>query len=124
MSLAAGQLALMKRVATMPDAPNVVWPNGEPADLPRLVMQPSGGGQSVATISGVTDATPEIVVRVETESGQFTGASDALVAALMDRFKPGDRFDGVRIIAAPQPRAPIEGTPYVVPVVIRGRQFF
>lgn len=125
MSLSTGQQALIRRIVTMDGAPNIRLPNGPGADLPRYVVQVSGGSQSGFGVDGSTEARPEIVVRVETISDTYATESDALVSALVDRFSPGDTFDGIEITSAPLPRAPIEGNGiYAVPVIISGRFIF
>lgn len=125
MSLTTGQQALVARIINMPGRPNVVLPNGPSADCPRYVIQKAGGAQRTAGLDGRTDGTPEIVVRVETKS-TYDVENDALVAALVARFRPGDRFDGVTIIEAPLPRPalPPVGGVYAVPVRIRGQYSF
>ena len=125
MSLTAGQQALIRRIVTMTTSANIVLPNGPGAALPRYVVQVSGGSQRTATVDGVTDARPEIVVRVETVADAYATDNDALVAALVARFRPGDKFDGVTVIDAPLPRPPLVGDGvYSVPVIIRGRFSF
>lgn len=124
MSLTDGQQALINRIVTMSGAPNIVVPEGPGKGLPRYVVQVSGGSQSTIGASRVTDARPEITVRVETEKGSYATDNDALVKALVARFAVGDTFDGVTILAAPLPRPPIPGAVYSVPVVIRGQTFF
>lgn len=126
MSITTGQTAIMTRIATMETDANIVWPDGPGAGLPRYVMQAAGGAQRTATLAGQTDADPEVVVRVETLAGTYATANTTLVAALVARFRPGDRFGGVTILDAPSVRPPlpvIEGV-YSVPVVIRGRFYF
>lgn len=124
MSLTAGQQALINRLVTMTDPPNIVLPNGPGKGLPRYVVQVSGGAQGTATLGGETEATPEIVIRVETEDGGYAVESDTLVAALVARFAVGDRFGGVTIAEAPLPRPAIPGACYAVPVIVRGRTSF
>jgi hypothetical protein len=73
-------------------------------------------------MDGDTDHTVELIVRVESAKNAFTDENDRLVKLLIDRFKVGDRFEGVTIEERPSPRAPFEGEGvYVTPVVIRGR---
>lgn len=125
MSLTAGQQALIYRLVTMSGGTNVVLPNGPGKGLPRYVVQVSGGAQRTATLGGRTDATPEIVVQVETEADDYVTANNALVAALVARFAVGSRFDGVTITDAPLPRpALVGGGVYSVPVVVRGQTSF
>jgi hypothetical protein len=122
MSLTLGQAALIRRIVTMTTDANIVLPNGPGAGLPRYVVQAAGGTQRTRTIDGVTEARPEIVVRVETEAGAYATESDSLVADLVARFDVGDSFDGVTIIERPSPRPPLpvaDGV-YSVPVIIRG----
>lgn len=133
MSITLGQQALIDRVVSMTDPPNIVLPNGEPFDLPRYVIEVAGGAQQRETVGGLTRANPEIVVRVETRivavdnTFSLTDESNALVEALVERFAVGDRFDGVTIVEAPSPRPALpvqDGDTYSVPVVIRGRCYF
>lgn len=124
MSLSTGQQALIRRVVTMDSPPNIMLPNGPGKGLPRYVVQVSGGSQRTAMLDGTTDAYPEIVVQVETESSEYATENDTLVAALVARFKPGDKFDGVTIMDAPLPRSAVPGPCYSVPVIIRGRMSF
>jgi hypothetical protein len=133
MSITIGQQALIDRIVTMTDPPNIVLPGGESFDLPRYVIQVAGGAQQRETVGGLTRANPEIVVRVETKTvsddNTFAGTaeSNALIEALVERFAVGDRFDDVTILEAPSPRPPLpvlDGDTYSVPVVIRGRCYF
>ena len=126
MDITDGQLALMQRVATMPDAPNIVWPDGPGAGSPRFVMQASGGSQRTFTIRGTTEANPEIVVRVETDEGDLGRANKELVSRLVARFPVTLRFDGLTILSAPEVRPPLPATGgvYSVPVIITARQYF
>ena len=125
MSMTNGHQAIISRIVTMSGAPNVVLPNGPGKDCPRFVVQEAGGSQRTATVAGETDAYPEVIVRVETDTAYAT-ENNALVAALVARFAPGSRFDGVTILDAPLPRAPLPVTEgvYSVPVIIRGRISF
>ena len=110
MSITLGQKAIINRIVTMADPPNICLPNGEAFGLPRYVIQVAGGAQQRETVGGLTRANPEIVVRVETktvtddEGFALTTENDALVEALVARFAVGDRFDGVTILEAPSPR--------------------
>lgn len=126
MSLTTGQQALVRRIMTMPDRPNVVWPGGGDKPLPRYVIQNAAGAQSRFGIDGTTESYPEINVRVETDSNNpDASANDALVAKLDARFRPGDTFDGVEIVDATWPRQPLLSTGvYAVPVIIRCRYIF
>ncbi|HBT01653.1 MAG TPA: hypothetical protein DEB47_17755 [Citreicella sp.] len=132
MSITEGHQALIRRIVTMSGAPNIVLPGGPGKALPRIVVQVSGGSQRTMGLSGATDSTPEITVRVETAQKDAQGrdayatANDALVAALVARFAVGGTFDGVTIEDAPLPRPalPVTDGVYSVPVIIRGRLFF
>ena len=126
MSLTDGQQALIRRIVEMTRTAGVVLPNGKDAPLPRYVIQAAGGTQRTATIGGKTEATPEIVVRVETMQGDYATDNDALVSDLVDLFAVNDRFECVTILDAPLPRPPlpvVDGV-YSVPVIIRGRTYF
>ncbi|MBR9841435.1 MAG: hypothetical protein GYB50_26815 [Rhodobacteraceae bacterium] len=125
MSITTGQQALINRVVTMASPPSIVLPNGPGKGLPRFVIQTAGGSQQPSTLTGETRAFPEILVRVETNAfpeGQYLIQSDALVAALVARFPPGVKFDGVKIDRAPDVRPPLPVTDgvYAVPVYVRG----
>lgn len=125
-SIVDAQNALIARLKAMPGAPSIVEPNdAEGADLPRIVVQVVAPRQSPFDATGNTLADAEINARIEVEDGNFTGASDILVAAIQSQFRPGTQFDGVTIITAPQPSISyqIDGV-YHVPVTIRGRCYF
>jgi hypothetical protein len=125
MSISTGQQALIRRIVTMTTDANIVLPNGSTHNLPRYVVQSSGGSQRSLGASGLTEAFPEIVVRVETVADAYATQNDQLVAALVARFSVGDVFDGVEITEAPLPRAPLGMSEvYSVPVIIRGRMVF
>ncbi|MBN8189551.1 hypothetical protein JF540_22965 [Salipiger thiooxidans] len=129
MSLTEGQQALIRRIVTMGGGTNVSLPNGPGKALPRYVVQAAGGSQRTLGLSKVTDARPEISVRVEVAAwpdGQYATQSDTLVAALVARFAVADQFDGVTIEDAPnvRPPMPVSDGVYCVPVIIRGRCFF
>lgn len=129
MSITAGQQALIRRILTMTTSANIVVPNGSAKGLPRYVVQASGGSQRTLGLSKITDARPEITVRVETgvwPDVQYSTLSDTLVAALVARFAVSDQFDGVTIEDAPSVRPPLPVTDgvFAVPVIIRGRCFF
>lgn len=124
MSITDGQRAMINRIVENA-AVDVVLPNGPGKSCPRFVVQEAGGAQSRVGVSIMTDADPEIVVRVETDTDYAT-ENNALVKALVALFRPSDEFDGVTILDAPLPRPPlpvIEGV-YSVPVIIRGRMNF
>lgn len=126
MSLTDGQQALIRRIVTMTRTAGVVLPSGKTTGLPRYVIQEAGGTQRTTTIGGKTEATPEIVVRVETAAGDYATQNNQLVSDLVDRFAVNARFDGVTILDAPLPRPPlpVSGGVYSVPVIIRGRTYF
>lgn len=125
MSLVSGQQALIRRIVTMSTAASIVLPNGPGASLPRYVLLEAGGSQRTRTLDGVTEARPEILVRVETET-IYSTESNQLVAALVARFPVNSSFDGVKILDAPLPRPPLPVTDgvYSVPVVIRAFMSF
>lgn len=125
MSMTDGQQKLINRIVTMDDPPNIALPNGPGVGLPRYVVQEAGGSQNTFDMAGAVESFPEIVVRVETEDGEYATQNNALVKALVTRFKPGSRFDGITILDAPSPRPPLRGGGvYAVPVIIRGRYVF
>jgi hypothetical protein len=126
MSMTDGQQALIRRIVTMDDPPNIALPNGPGVGLPRYVIQEAGGSQNTFDMAGTVESFPEIVVRVETEDGEYATENNALVKALVARFKPGSRFDGITILDAADPRPPLPGggDVYAVPVIIRGRYVF
>lgn len=128
MSKSDGHIAIMTRLATMPDAPNVIWPNDDgktPNGLPRIVMSAAGGPQSTVGLTLATDATPEVLAMVETAKGDFGAASRQIVNQIMARFPVGLGFDGVVIETAPDERPPMPSSAaHRVPVYIRGRIFF
>ena len=126
MSIRTGQDRLIERLVTMPDAPNIKIPEGSGVSLPRYIVQYAGGAQNTDTIDGQTEASPEILVMVETRRDQLTNKSNELIGKLYDRFVPGDSFSGVTIRSVPDVRPPLpsDGDVYRVPVYIRGRYQF
>lgn len=121
MSITTGHQALIKRIVQMSTTANIVLPNGPGKDLPRYVIQAAGGSQRTATVGGITESYPEIVVQVETGT-DYADDNDDLVADLVSLFAVNSRFDGVTIIDAPLPRPPlpVDRGVYSVPVIIRG----
>lgn len=127
MSITTGQQKLINRVVTMASPPNIIIPGGKSKDMPRYVIQAAGGSQqTVFRNKGMTDATAEINVRVETGTDVYSVIeNDSLVAALVARFPVGASFDGITILDAPLPRPPVTSAGvYAIPVIIRGRFFF
>jgi hypothetical protein len=125
MSMTDGQQKLINRIVTMDDPPNIALPNGPGVGLPRYVIQEAGGSQNTFDMAGTVESFPEIVVRVETEDGEYATGNNALVKALVARFKPGSRFDGITILDAANSRPPLTGGGvYATPVIIRGRYVF
>jgi hypothetical protein len=125
MSLTDGQQKMINHIVTMDDPPGIALPNGPGVGLPRYVIQEAGGLQRTFDMAGTVESFPEIVVRVETEDGEYATENNALVKALVARFKPGTRFDGVTILDPASPRPPLRGGGvYAVPVIIRGRYVF
>ncbi|KAF0675072.1 hypothetical protein [Profundibacterium mesophilum] len=124
MSITDGQEALIRHLLTMQGAPNIALPNDGGAELPRYVVQASGGAQRTILVDGTTDAFPEIVVLVETAKGRGAGQNNDFVKLLVGHFAPNTKFEGIQIIEAPFARPPLTGEVYSVPVVIRGRTFF
>ena len=120
MSLATGQQALIRRITASLPLVNIVLPNGQPKELPRYVIESTGGEQKAADISGTVEASVEITVRVETQKGQFASENNALVNDLVDLFQIGNRFDGITIIEAPVLESAELGAIYSVPVKIKG----
>lgn len=123
MRLTEAEDALIKRVRFTVDAPNVVLPDdSQSLPAPRWVIQRSTSRNPISTLEGGSDATAEILVRVETDEGRFGQDNIDLLNLLLDRFPFGARFSGVTIREAPDPRGSFtEGGVYVTPVFIRGR---
>lgn len=125
MSKADGHLAIMKRLKEMPGAPNIVWEDDDGSTsqaLPRIVLTPAGGSQRTALINGTTEAHPEVLAMVETEKGDFGRASRTIVNQIHARFTVNTRFDGLRVMDAPDERPPMpDSTIHRVPVYIRAR---
>lgn len=121
MSITTGQQALIKRIVQMSTTADIVLPNGKAKGLPRYVIQASGGAQRTRTISGTTEAYPEIVVKVETGT-EYATDNDTLISDLVTLFAVTTRFDGVTILDAPEvkPALPVTEGVYSVPVVIKG----
>lgn len=123
MSITDGQQALIRRIVTMTTEAGIVLPEApQGASLPRYVVQEAGGTQRSQTLDGLVESRPEIVVRVEVGQGNYTTESNALIAALSSRFKPGDEFDGIQITQPIDVRPPLPANQgiYSVPVIIRG----
>ncbi len=123
MSITDGHQLLVQHLIDMPGSTDIALPNGPGKELPRYVVEIAGGAQRTATHGGETDASPEIVVRVETRN-EYTTENDALVKALVNRFTPGTRIGTLTILDAPLPRPPLPGPTYSVPVIIRGSYSF
>lgn len=124
MSKSDAHLAIMKHLATMPDAPNVVWEDDDGSTsqaLPRIVLSSAGGAQRLVTIDGVTAADPEVLAMVETSKGDFGRTARTIVNQIYARFTPGTRFDGVTIRDAPDERPALsDDSLFRLPVYIRG----
>lgn len=123
MSIVDGHDAIIRRIVAMDGAPNISLPNDIGVDVPRYVIQEAGGSVSTVTIGGITMSEPEVAVRVETENGDSTGQSGAMIRALLDLFPVNLRFDGMKVIRSPDVRPALPGTPYSVPVIIRVRNY-
>ena len=126
MSQTDGHQAIISRIVANSGGTNIVLPNGPGKSLPRYVVQEAGGMQRTSTLAGLTDAIPEVVVRVETEAGTYATESNSLVKALVDIFPPALRFSGMTVVDAPDPRPPLpilDGV-YAVPVIIRAEFSF
>jgi len=107
MSLTDGHQAIIGRIVAEAGATSVVLPNGPGKGLPRYVVQEAGGTQRPIGVDGMTDATAEVVVRVETEAGAYATEANALASALVAMFPGGLRFDGMTVMDAPSVRPPL-----------------
>lgn len=126
MTFTEAQHALIRRLQAMPGRPPLVYPNAANiAPLPRIVVQVSVQTGVPLTMTGITDATTEIVVQVEVDEGTGVATADAIVQAICNHFPLYARFDGLLILQPPSPRPPLQGDGYfAVPVVIRARHNF
>lgn len=124
-SLVAGHQAMISRIVTLASIA-VVLPNGPGKPLPRYVVQEAGGSQRTSLLGGLTDADPEVVVRVEVDAGQYATQSNVLVDELAAMFPAGLRFGGMTVLDAPmvRPPMPVSDGVYSVPVIIRARFSF
>ena len=129
MSAAKAEQALINHVVTMASVAEVVVPQGEMKGLPRYVIRAAGAGTRTFDLSGTTEADVEIVVSVETDTGQYVTESNTLSDELETRFRPGTRITHggvtVTVLRPPETRPPIVGDGvYSVPVIIRGRVYY
>lgn len=121
MSLAIGHQKIIARlIDELPSGSNIVLPNGPRKDLPRYVVMEAAGRQRPVTLDGVSDAYPEVVVRVETQAGAYSTESSAMVQAIVDAFPLGLHFSGMVVHEAPasRPPLPVRDAVYSVPVVV------
>lgn len=126
MSMTDGHQAIISRIVSEAGSTSVVLPQGPGKGLPRYVVQEAGGAQRTITLEGDTFATPEIVVRVETVSGQYATENNALTKTLVQMFPPGLVFGDMKVREAPDVRPPLPATDgvYAVPVIIRAEFSF
>jgi len=126
MSMTDGHQAIIARIVAQAGATGVALPNGAGVGLPRYVVQEAGGAQRTVTLSGLTDARAEVVVRVETAADGYATANNALVKALVQMFPPGLRFGAMTVLQAPDVRPPLPVTDgvYSVPVIVRAEFTF
>lgn len=120
MSLTNGYQAIISRIVSELSGSNIVLPNGPGKPLPRYVVMEAGGRQQAATLDGISDAAPEVVVRVETVSGAYSTENNAMTQALVQAFPLGLPFSGMKVHRPPDVRPPLPVTDgvYSVPVVV------
>jgi len=121
------QNAIITRVRDIEGRPALIYDNedAEGVSLPRWSIQKaSSTARGVFINKSVTETDAEVMVRVETQSGDFDGEMNQLVKLLLAAFPVNSRFSGVRIITPPKVQAPYQtGASYAVPVIIRGRGY-
>lgn len=117
------QDALIAHLQAMPDRPAIAYPNGRVVtDLPRVAVEVPSGSERVVTIKGCGEGDAEILARVETQDGTFSGEAGQIANNILAHFAPVQRIDGVTIIERPTVRGSYrEDGIYYVPVIIRGR---
>lgn len=133
MSMTLGYKEIILRIVEgAPYGTSLVLPNtpaNEGFPLPRYVIQEAGGAQATRGLDGWTEATAEVVVRVETSTGGFATQSNDLVEALVALFPASLRFGvstDMTVLEAPNVRPPLPGEDgvYAVPVIVRARFSF
>ena len=119
-SITEARSAVISRILGMTGRPNVIQSNAPSKDCPRYVIQNAGQILQTATVDGTSRVDLEVLVRVETDAGDYDTENEALVQALIDRFPVTTRFDGVTVLRAPEPRpALVADGIYITPVYIR-----
>ena len=118
------QNAIMSRIRDIADRPGLIYPNDDSSlPLPRWKLQTaSSTGRGLLINRGLVETDAEVMVLVETASGDFDGEAGSLVKRLLAAFPVNLKFSGVRIFTPPKVQAPYHtGVSYAVPVIIRGR---
>jgi hypothetical protein len=87
------------------------------------VVQEAGGRQTRFGLDGKTEAYPEVLVRVETESGEYSTEASNMVRALVGVFPRGTRFGDYTVLDEPdvRPPLPVSDGVYAVPVYVSAR---
>lgn len=130
MSYTDAENGLIQHIMSIPGRPAIYYPDGQDVGLPRWNVQVAANAGRPITYSGTSRAMTELVVKVETEDGGFADQNGKLVEMLCQAFKvnqdintPSGRI--LRVMGAPEPRAPLSGGGiYARPVIIRARHFF
>lgn len=127
MSIATGHDAIIRRIINEFTGGNIVLPNGPSKDLPRIVLQEAGGVQLPFGLDGKTLSYPTVLVRVETDAGNYSTEATTIVNEIVSLFQPGiPAFDDVTVDRRPdvRPALPITNGVYAVPVYVRGRYVY
>ena len=120
------QNAIMARIRDIADRPSLIYPDeGVEAPLPRWVLEvASSTSRGLLINKALTETDAEVMVRVETASGDYGAESGSLVKKLLAAFPVSEKFSGVRIATPPKVQAPYStGASYAVPVIIRARAY-
>ena len=123
MNLIEAEDVLIERLIATPDAPSIVLPDdSQLLAAPRWVVQRSSPNHTANGLDGAVEGRAELLVRVETERGQFSQSNNELVVLLVQRFAVGLSIGGVSIKEPPDIRPSlVESGLLVTPVIIRGR---
>lgn len=127
MNYTEAEQAIIAAVAGIVGAPPIAYPDAaQPPALPRWVVQTATNSGRPVTYDGLTSGQTEILVRVETQDGDYARENTKYLSLLLDAFPAQRRlatYSGAEVLItqAPEPRPPIVGGGvYSRPVYIRG----
>ena len=115
---------VMSRLAEMPDAPPIRWPNAASSAgaIPRLEVQSAPSSAVPFLLDGGHRYAGELAVTAVGANERGTAETDAMVKAILAHFAPPLRLDGVVIVDLPDVRPPlVTDTEFRVPIFIRYR---